>query len=261
MRLSSKTSWTAIPSTGYLFVIDLLHMPQGCGTWPAWWFVGPNWPSGGEIDVIEGVNNQTSVQTTLHTTPGCSMDKDSSPMTGTWITRNCNVDASGQPNNAGCSVSGSYGSYGVPFNNDQQGGLFALLWNTTDIITWFFPRSQIPSDLSATSPIADPSSWPLPYASFTLGSECPSTMFSSMQMIFDLTFCTPTFSCRSFFSILIPDFFLSFGSISKGGDWAGSEFPSQCPGLGDCNSFVQNNPSSFLDAYWLINFVKIMQQA
>lgn len=26
-------------------------MPFGCGTWPAYWLVGPNWPSGGEIDV------------------------------------------------------------------------------------------------------------------------------------------------------------------------------------------------------------------
>ena len=24
---------------------------QGCGTWPAFWLVGPNWPNGGEIDV------------------------------------------------------------------------------------------------------------------------------------------------------------------------------------------------------------------
>lgn len=24
-----------------LFIINLDHMPQGCGTWPAWWFVRP----------------------------------------------------------------------------------------------------------------------------------------------------------------------------------------------------------------------------
>ena len=33
-----------------LVIIDVEHMPGGiCGTWPAFWMVGPNWPHGGEI--------------------------------------------------------------------------------------------------------------------------------------------------------------------------------------------------------------------
>lgn len=32
-----------------LFVLDLSHMPWGCGTWPAFWLLGPNWPHNGEI--------------------------------------------------------------------------------------------------------------------------------------------------------------------------------------------------------------------
>jgi len=32
-----------------LFVLNLAHMPQGCGTWPAFWLLGPDWPSHGEI--------------------------------------------------------------------------------------------------------------------------------------------------------------------------------------------------------------------
>ena len=43
-----------------IIILDLQHMPEGCGTWPAFWSVsaaGP-WPKGGEIDIIEGACNQ-----------------------------------------------------------------------------------------------------------------------------------------------------------------------------------------------------------
>jgi hypothetical protein len=32
-----------------LFILDLNHMPYGCGTWPAFWLLGPEWPANGEI--------------------------------------------------------------------------------------------------------------------------------------------------------------------------------------------------------------------
>jgi hypothetical protein len=32
-----------------LIVADISHMPAGCGTWPAFWMDGPNWPNNGEI--------------------------------------------------------------------------------------------------------------------------------------------------------------------------------------------------------------------
>lgn len=35
-----------------LFIADFSAVPYGCGTWPAYWTVGPGWPAGGEIDVL-----------------------------------------------------------------------------------------------------------------------------------------------------------------------------------------------------------------
>eukprot|EP00694_Reclinomonas_americana_P005531 EC794718.1.p1 GENE.EC794718.1~~EC794718.1.p1 ORF type:complete len:180 (+),score=47.97 EC794718.1:20-559(+) len=68
VRITSTTAYN--PNT--LFVLDLDHMPTGCATWPAFWLVGDDWPINGEIDIIEGVNTQSVVHTTLHTNDGCS---------------------------------------------------------------------------------------------------------------------------------------------------------------------------------------------
>ena len=107
-----------------LFIVDLAHMPAGCGTWPAFWLVGPGWPNDGEIDIIEGVNNAASDTTTLHSSQGCSqagvadseftgkrsVGKNGRPATDCWVK---------DPNefgNQGCGISAGTGSYGAPFN-------------------------------------------------------------------------------------------------------------------------------------------------
>lgn len=71
-----------------LFIIDLRHMPAGCGVWPAFWLTDEaNWPINGEIDIVEGVNYQSEAKTALHSTNGCSMnDIPLGTMTGTWDT-------------------------------------------------------------------------------------------------------------------------------------------------------------------------------
>ena len=82
VQIQSYDTWNS-----GLFITDVRHMPAGCGTWPALWTVGYNWPQDGEIDIIEGVNNQIGVRTTLHTGPHCDMKtEDPSSFTGSWIT-------------------------------------------------------------------------------------------------------------------------------------------------------------------------------
>lgn len=43
VRVSSQKSFQHA-----LVVADIVHMPQGCGTWPAFWMVGQNWPNDGK---------------------------------------------------------------------------------------------------------------------------------------------------------------------------------------------------------------------
>jgi hypothetical protein len=232
IRLSSQMSFNS-----GLFIIDLTHMPTGCGTWPAYWTVGPNWPNSGEVDVIEGVNVNTADATTLHTSDGCDQShEDPSQFTGKWGTGsqnnpadNCYINAPDQWSNQGCGIVPSQANtYGTGFNN-VKGGVYAHLWDpAVGIKAWFWTRSAIPSDITNGNP--NPAGWGKPYAMFSFGQYCNSNHFANHQIIFDLTFC---------------------------GDWAGNNFGTDCPGKGSCNTYVQNNPSAFIEAYWNINYVKV----
>jgi len=221
IRISTKKTYTE-----GLFVVDLTHMPYGCGTWPAFWTCGPGWPNGGEIDIIEGVNQQAKNAMTLHTSNGCTMSGVARKETGQAQNLDCWVSDPKQSNNAGCGVtSASTQSYGQGFNNNG-GGVYAMQWSSAGINIWFFPRNNIPADVTSATPT--PSTWPTPDANFPFGSNCPASHFANHQIIFDNTFC---------------------------GDWAGNVFGSSgCQGT--CNSFVQNNPSAFAQAYWGINYLK-----
>ncbi|KAH9826274.1 glycoside hydrolase family 16 protein, partial [Teratosphaeria destructans] len=224
VRITSNKSY----NTG-LFIADIEHMPGGvCGTWPAFWLVGPNWPDEGEIDIIEGVNQQTSDEMTLHTGPGCTVT-DNNDFSGSLVTDNCYVDAAGQSANAGCQITTSNTqTYGAGFNSNN-GGVYATEWTDSAISIYFFPRGSIPSDITSGS--LDPSSWGTPLASFHGGCDIASN-FTDMQIVFDTTFC---------------------------GDWAGAVWSSgSCASQAStCNSFVENNPSAFTGAYWSINALQV----
>ncbi|KAJ5921700.1 CAZyme family GH16 [Penicillium verhagenii] len=216
-----------------LVILDLEHMPASvCGTWPAFWMLGSDWPNHGEIDIIEGVNQGTTNQMTLHTSDDCSITN--SGFTGTLDTSNCYVEASGQSANSGCAIVNSdTSSYGDGFNN-ADGGVYATEWTDSAINIWFFANSSIPSDITSGSP--DPSGWGTPAASFS--GDCDiSSHFSNLQIVFDITFC---------------------------GDWAGDVWSSSgtCSSYAStCDDYVQNNPSAFESTYWSINSLKVYQDS
>ncbi|KAJ9634856.1 uncharacterized protein PV06_05774 [Exophiala oligosperma] len=230
VRLTSTKSYTH-----GLIILDLNHMPGGvCGTWPAFWTVGANWPTTGEIDIIEGVNSQIGNSMALHTGPGCSISS-SGDFSGQISSTNCFVSAPGQAMNAGCQIlaTNDRASYGTQFNQGQ-GGVFATEWTSTAINIWFFPRGSVPSDIASGSPDPSSGSWGTPMSSFAGGCTIDN-FFSNHQIVFDTTFC---------------------------GDWAGSVWstdPVCSSKASTCEDFVQNNPSAFLDAYWSVNSLKVFQ--
>jgi hypothetical protein len=88
--------------------------------------LGPDWPRGGEIDILEGVHDYERNQATLHTSAGCEIaarSSDALSISGTVISgTNCDVDATA---NQGCGIrADSAITYGAGFNRNG-GGVYA----------------------------------------------------------------------------------------------------------------------------------------
>ncbi|KAL3459292.1 concanavalin A-like lectin/glucanase domain-containing protein [Aspergillus heterothallicus] len=214
-----------------LYLVDIQHMPGSiCGTWPAFWTVGPNWPYDGEIDIIEGVNMHDANKIVLHTSGSCDVG-GGYEMSGDLTSSECG-DASGT---IGCVVEGEQGSSGTPFNK-QGGGVYAMEWQAEYLKIWFFPRASIPASITAGNP--DTSEFGTPMAHLQ-GSCNFEERFTHQKLILDTTFC---------------------------GEWAGAVYgDSGCP-LSDpsspmqsCINYVAENPAEFKEAYWELNYIKVFQ--
>ena len=267
-----------------LFILDLDHMPTGCGVWPAFWLTDEkHWPDHGEIDIVEGINLQPMAKTAMHTSDRCDMyaHVPSYDWTGKWDTAtgipetwtgepdyetrveadNCWVMAPHQWQNQGCvAIDQRNYTLGAPLN-EVGGGLYALEWDPANqrIRSWVFPRNEeIPENLQAaveTSSLQsserlspDTDQWGLPYAYFAIGqyTGCSADHFQNMRIVINLAFC---------------------------GTVAGNRFLADCPeiaklnltGGGDpwetCNAYIDSNPKALEEAYWKIRGAYVFQRS
>lgn len=215
---------------GSLWIIDLLHIPYGCSVWPAFWSTAPNWPDGGEIDIIEAINLATSNQMALHTTAGCTHYPQVN-QTGYNIDTDCGTGS-------GCTV-------GIPANNSYGpgfasvgGGVYATWFDESGIFMWFWSRPDVPDSIAnaGANSSMDVSTFGIPTASFPTNTSCNITQFyKPQQLIFDITLC---------------------------GDWAGVPgiYDSQCYNAGpnhDCYlDCVVGDGSNYDDAYFEVRYVR-----
>src|SRR5438270_2467164 len=158
---SSPSSPTSLKRT---FRSSFMSDNSVCGSWPAFWTANlNNWPAGGEIDILEGVNTDSVNHVALHTTSNFLITPDQ--QTGNFDALNCDVNAAGQANNAGCGgYSGLSTSYGDGFNNGG-GGVYAMDWRRNGIRVWQFPRSNIPADIKSGKPTT--ANWGVPDYDFS----------------------------------------------------------------------------------------------
>jgi len=217
-----------------VILFDASHLPYGCSVWPSFWTKGENWPEGGEIDIVEGVNGMTANQMALHTENGCSATEGASA-SGTLGATNCSAAA-------GCTYTETAAnSYGADFAS-AGGGVFGTVYNTSGIYIWFWGRTSIPTTVSSNGSTLDTSDWGTPSANYPASSCTIDTYFAPQQIVIDITLC---------------------------GDWAGLTeiYPETCPivGASTANSsscYLQNvinagNQSALDTAYFAINSVKV----
>ncbi|KAK7059685.1 hypothetical protein R3P38DRAFT_2837226 [Favolaschia claudopus] len=182
LRMVSKQTFNAKDQN--LFIFDIAAMPAVCGTWPAVWFTGANWPFQGEIDVVEGVSLYTQNIYSIHTGSGCTIPTTSvSAMSKVSIVKSGGNNCDANVDTAGCGFSDHEKTTFGPGFNAAGGGVFALQFDTDGIKMWFFQTGSVPSDISSLAP--NPSTWGTPRMSVPTSSCAPTTFFSDLMMIVD----------------------------------------------------------------------------
>ncbi|KAJ9613091.1 hypothetical protein H2200_003032 [Cladophialophora chaetospira] len=224
-----------------LWITDIRHHPGNtCGAWSAFWLVGPNWPTGGEIDLLENINLATTNKYVLHNGGNLVVSNFSDPavansanmtLRGHFSNLNCSAAAEG---NVGCVVDGQNGTFGKNFN-DNGGGIIALEYVPQAIKVWQFNRTEIPGDIFNGTPA--PLSWRTPDAHFMSDDDQDlDQYFNSLRMVFNTDIC---------------------------GSWIDPAWnTSECAHLAPtCNQYAAQNPDAFKDAYWLIGGVQVYRSA
>ena len=205
-------------------------MPGGqCGSWPAYWLKGPQAPAYSELDIIEGVNLDSTSLMSVKTSQACSIGQQ--PMTGTLKTTDCNMNTGGI---VGCSInSGSPATYGTGFNS-IGGGVYATEWTSDAITIWFFPRNGIPTDITTGRP--NPQLWGVPLSKFVPNCRLDDS-FVNQNIVMNIDFCGD-YAADPFFY---------------------NQYPTCTSQAASCNDFVKNNPGAFTETYWRINQLKVYQ--
>ncbi|KAJ7048581.1 glycoside hydrolase family 16 protein [Mycena amicta] len=225
VRVTTKSSY----ALGSLWVVDAVHLPYGCSVWPSIWTLGPQWPLGGEIDIVEGINMMLNNQYALHTTSGC-FHTTPGDQTGSSSLTDCSDPA-------GCLVTESApNSYQSGFSA-AGGGVWATQFDYTGIFIWFWSRPNIPESITHSTPTSsiDLADWGPPAASFPNTSCKVEDFFGPQKLVIDITLC---------------------------GQWAGipADYDQTCGSTGPTgicyNDNVVGSGANFEQAYFELKYVR-----
>jgi len=196
-KLRSNRAWTYM-----LMAMKFSHTPWGCGLWPAFWTHAPGWrwPEGGELDILEYVNDFPS-QTSFHTgaknkctmdggvvnMPYCQPMPDLNGMNYDCTTR--------YPKQLGCAPNKL--PLWSPYEWAHNPSVIAVQWTERFIKVFVIPERDIPADLESDDPYPDGwDRWLVAWYPFALSNErrpgtCanPGKVMEPQNLIININFC------------------------------------------------------------------------
>lgn len=277
-RLTSKPYFNLTDSTVKILFVFKGEFLSEKGLWPAWWLNGSyqsewtysdsvfaisdgqldyysgkgefhntpssvnctDWPSGGEIDIIENINGENLIHNTIHTCPQMC----NSEWNDDGIIINC-ANSNPEDPNPGCS--------GREYEIETTSGTFACLWEEGSIKFYYWkPNVDVRMPGGPLSSIPQPTSWDEDYLKNKVRLleshvECSEEVnqewqcenckdanncsFINMKMIFNATIC---------------------------GVWAGNKFDSTNRSFENCNNYVLGDGKTHINnKYMKIEYVAV----
>jgi hypothetical protein len=263
-RLTSKSFYNLQNDSDKILFVFKGKMPSDKGIWPAWWLNGSrqkewiyenikhindstidkysgkgefyntpspvnctDWPSAGEVDIIENINGERVIHNTIHTCPQMC----NSEWNDDGIIINCANAVKTDPN-SGCS--------GKAYSIDTLAGTFACIWSKSSI--WFYywkPEVDVDFSGGPLSNFPKPESWSsknlMNYVKLLKSDQdCEDELhqewqcktcegknsceFKNLKMIFNITLC---------------------------GIWAGNNFDQTKNSMSNCKEYI-NGPGKDL---------------
>ncbi len=277
-RFTSKSYFNIKENAEKILFVYKGKMPSEKGMWPAWWLNGSrekewtytgveekltdsildpysgkgefyntsspvnstDWPSSGEIDMIETINGDNIIHNTLHTCPGMC----DSEWNGDGQVINC-ANATRVDPNSGCS--------GRTYKLPDVEGVFAMVWEEGKLRFYYWgPDENFRNESGPLGIKPDPEQWDRTNLKnsvrlFDADCECEDELhhewqcnvcdgrercgFTNMKMIFNITLC---------------------------GIWAGAHFDETETSLKNCQEYVRGEGKKIIDNQFIrIDYVAV----
>lgn len=277
-RFTSKPYYNLNDDVQKILFVFKGKLPSANGVWPAWWLNGSrqdewiykdntnsisdenldkfsgkgkfyntpspvnctDWPSAGEVDIIETINGNNIIHNTIHTCPQMC----ESEWNNDGIIINC-ANATATDPNSGCS--------GKSYQVSSPEGTYACLWESNSISYYYWePLSDVRYIGGPLSDLPQPEMWNKSNLKnqvrlIETDAECDEEIhkdwqcetcsginkceFKNLKMIFNITLC---------------------------GIWAGNEFDETDDSLNNCKEYVFGEGKESIDNQYIkIEYVSV----
>jgi hypothetical protein len=277
-RFTSKPYYNLNDDVQKILFVFKGKFPSEKGVWPAWWLNGSrqdewlykeslqsmsdeflnkysgigefyntpspvnctDWPSAGEVDIIENINGNNIIHNTIHTCPQMC----ESEWNNDGIIINC-ANATATDPNSGCS--------GKSYKIDSPEGTFACLWEKGTISFYYWlPQDDVRLKGGPLSSEPNPELWSKSNLKnqvrlIETSDECEEEIHQDWQ-------CE---TCSGFNECEFKNLKMIF-NITLCGIWAGKEFDTSLNSLNNCKEYILNEGNDAIDnQYFKIEYVSV----